>query len=517
MPLPVLPRAVGKYEAEAVALRGINYADDVTPGDLLESENLSTRRWPVIAARCAREKQTDWAGVTALGAWEGLVAVRGTDLVYNGAVVGAVAPGEKQFAVVNTKLVIWPDRRYLDMEAMVIRPLEAEVTGTGAAFTGDTVTFTGEDWTLMSESFKAGDTVELRGCERCPENNKFFTVRAVGNFALTADADTFAEGTESGELTVAREVPDMDFICASENRLWGCSNAARSVYASALGDPTNFNTFEALSTDSFAAAVGSAGDFTGCCRLAGAVLFWKENRLHKVLGSYPEEYELTEYALEGVRAGCHRSMVIVNDVLYYMGTHGVYAYNGGTPACISRAFGNRDFRAGVAGSDGLRYYLSVLEGGTTPHLLVYDFTHGLWLREDATRCTAFARLGTRLYFCDGAGDLWLADSGIEDPEIVWSAHFAPLYETVLGRKRWRRLRLRFETPKGKTVRAECRFPGGPWRPVGSVTGRFNGPERDTVSFCIPIARADAMELRLTGSGVSAIRAVSREFLLGSER
>ena len=517
MPLPSLPQPVGKYQSELVPLRGLNWSDDTTPGDLLESENLSTRRWPFLAARCARVKQTALDQVTALGAWEGIVAVSGTNLVYNDAVVASITPGEKQFAVVNTRLVIWPDRVYLDMNTRTLRPLEARITGGGATFTGDTVTVTGDDWRVLSEQISAGDTVELSGCVAHPENNKFFTVRAVGNFTLTADADCFAEGSEEGPLTLARELPELDFICASENRLWGCSNATRTVYASALGDPCNFNTFEGLSTDSYAAAVGSAGDFTGCCRMAGTVLFWKENRLHKVLGSYPEEYEITEYALEGVRAGSHRSMVIVNDALYYLGTHGVYAYGGGTPLLISRVFGNRHFTDGVAGSDGERYYLSVLEG-TTSHLLVYDIARGIWLREDATRCTAFARLGAKLYFCDSSGDLWLADGGAEDPDLAWTAVFAPLYETTEGRKRYRKLLLRLETPKDKSVRADCRFDEKePWRPLGTVTGRRNFPERDTVTLRVPIARTDAVQIRLQGSGVSAVKNVRREFSVGSDR
>ena len=54
-------------------------------------------------------------------------------------------------------------------------------------------------------------------------------------------------------------MPDLDFICESENRLWGCSNETRTIYASALGDPTNFFSYQGLSTDSYAVAVGSEG------------------------------------------------------------------------------------------------------------------------------------------------------------------------------------------------------------------------------------------------------------------
>ena len=37
--------------------------------------------------------------------------------------------------------------------------------------------------------------------------------------------------TEASEaITLERKIPDMDFICESENRLWGCSNDAQTIY-----------------------------------------------------------------------------------------------------------------------------------------------------------------------------------------------------------------------------------------------------------------------------------------------
>ena len=173
----------------------------------------------------------------------------------------------------------------------------------------------------------------------------------------------------------------MDFICESENRLWGCSNSAQTIYASSMGDPTNFYVYEGLSTDSYALAVGSEGNFTGCCKLSSSVLFWKETKLHKILGGYPAEYSLYTYDIEGLQAGCHKSIQVINEVLFYMGLHGIYAYSGGTPSLISGNFGDRSFTDAVAGNDGDSYYLSAKEGDAH-HVLVYEAKYGIWVRED---------------------------------------------------------------------------------------------------------------------------------------
>ena len=74
---------------------------------------------------------------------------------------------------------------------------------------------------------------------------------------LTVAKNTFTAKEETGELCIERKIPELDYICESENRLWGVSNAKQTIYASAMGDPTNFFTYEGLATDSYALAVGS--------------------------------------------------------------------------------------------------------------------------------------------------------------------------------------------------------------------------------------------------------------------
>lgn len=509
MRLPALPRSMRKGAMESLALKGVNYSDNYEDGALAESENLSTRRYPYIATRDARVKQAAYSGATAITAWEKLVAVQGTDLLYDGAVVGQVAAGEKQFAVVNTRMIIWPDKKYLDMQAMTVKDLGASADGRGAVFTANTMTVSG--WGDLTELFKSGDTITISGCAETA-NNKNITIKNLTATVITVADNGFTAATETGALTVERKIPDLDFICESENRLWGCSNDSKSIYASALGDPTNFYTYDGLSTDSYALAVGSEGEFTGCCKLSGSVLFWKERTLHKLLGSYPAEYMMQDYNIEGLRAGCHKSMEIINEVLYYMGLHGVYAYSGGTPVLISANFGERDFSDAVGGTDGNLYYLSAKHGGKD-YLLVYDARYRLWLREDGTRCVDFARIGRDVYFLTSGGDVYLSDGDLDDPEIAWTALFQPFYETMQGRKRYAKLLLRLELAKGSWMKAEVRFDGGRWKEAGKMVGKDN----DAVSIRVPIARCDRFELRLTGKGPCAILGMSREYMIGSEK
>lgn len=639
MKLPSISYDSGKNQQETVALRGLNWSDRLQDGGLSDSRNVSARRWPYLTTRKARAKQEEYNGVTALAAYGKLAAVRGTDLLYDGQVVGQVTPGEKQFAAVNTKLVIWPDKVYLDLESQTVKPLEAKMvfspksvsfekgtirtdirpvmiegrttekddndeyyqngpgfeifaginlnlnsktyyfrrckgidrTASGWALTdeetvkinqlkiGDLVRlqswsedssslasvwgndsnwgFDGTCYAVIKEisatvsysstfcitydviycplknsgkieeSFKAGDAVTISGAG---DNDKESAIiREVTETTLTFDADIFpTEGQVEGVVTLERRVPDFVFICESQNRLWGCEG--HTICASALGDPTNFYVFDGLSTDSYAVAVGSDGDFTGCIGYSEGVLFWKSDCLHKVLGTYPANYELHTYSIPGVQAGSEKSMTIINDVLFYKGDRGIYTYTGGAPSLLSACFGNREFSEAVGGSDGEKYYLSMLEG-TQRRFLGYDPATDTWLQEDDTGVKDFARLENRLYFADDGGNVWMVEGGGDDPEMEWMAQFTPFYETIQGRKRYSKLLLRMELPQGSWLIAEIRRDNGAWRECGKVVGR----KSDVIPLRLPLGRCDKFELRLRGKGPCTVLSILREFTVGS--
>jgi hypothetical protein len=70
-------------------------------------------------------------------------------------------------------------------------------------------------------------------------------------------------------ITVERKVPDMAFITECNNRLWGCSTDGHEIYCCKLGDVKNWNCFRGIATDSWAATIGSDGQFTGAITYLG--------------------------------------------------------------------------------------------------------------------------------------------------------------------------------------------------------------------------------------------------------
>ncbi len=510
MYIPELPYELRPNKIQMLQMRGINWSDALQDGDLRDSLNISARRWPYITTRKGRTKQTGYQNATALTSWDKLVAVQGTSLLYDGQAVGTVTAGGKQFAVVNTKMVIWPDKVYLDIKDQTVKPLAAEITGSKATFATNKITVNG--WTDLTTKFKAGDGVTLSGCTSKTENNKDFVIKAVTSNTITVADNTFTAVNEaSTSIKIERKIPDLDYICESENRLWGCNSTTQTIYASALGDPTNFYVYEGLSTDAYTLAVGTEGKFTGCCKLSSSVLFWKETKLHKMLGSYPAEYAMYTYEMEGLQDGCHKSQQVINDTLFYKGPHGVYAYSGGTPVLISDNFGEKEFTEAVAGNDGDSYYFSVKDG-TTHRLMVYETKTGIWVLEDGTEAVDFARIGKKLYMLDGSGDVYLLDGEDTPKEQKWMAQFAPMYETIDGKKTYSKLLIRLELPTGSHLIASARCDEKAWQECGRVAGK----DYNVTAMRIATNRCDKFELRLEGEGPCTVLGISREFMVGSD-
>jgi hypothetical protein len=530
MKLPDLPYKLAQKQSEIVAIRGINYSDNYKDGALAESENISVRRFPYFTTRRARKKLEEYKNVDAITAWGKLVVIESgeesDELYYDGESVAKLEklPQDKkniqrQFAVVNTRLVIWPDKVYFDILTKEIKTLGAKLTVSGVEFKEDRIVFpSGTDLSCFSK----GDGIHITGCAE-KNNDKNAVIRGIEENQLifvsevetseeddeTVAAPIFTPAKETGEVIFERRIPDLDFICESENRLWGCSNSECCIYASSLGDPTNFFVNDGVSTDSYTLAIGSEGDFTGCCKLSSSVLFFKHNALHKILGSYPAEYAMYSYTIEGVAPGCYESMQVINETLYYMSEHGVFAYSGGNTSFVSSALGSREYKRAVAGTDGDNYYLSAQEGDEW-HLFVLNLKTWIWIKEDNVQVKDFARIGKELYFLTSDGEVFLADSLKEDNEVKWFMQFKPFFETIEGKKRYSRLMIRVELPKGSWLKAQVRCDGGLWKETGIITGDMTG----TKTMTLAINRCDKFEVRLSGKGQCTILNLLRIFSIG---
>lgn len=503
MILPAMQSVKTPSTLQTIKFGGLNRTMLWSAGELSDSKGLSSALYPSLSQRAGRAKLTGYTSPTAIYAKGALCVVDGTDFKYNGVVKGSVTAGVKLFASVNTKVVIFPDKKMYDTSADTFTDLACVYTSTAGAitFTASTIVTTG-----AAVTFKVGDGLIITGCTVHTANNKSAVVRGISadGKTLTFDDSIFTAGTETGAVTLSRAVPDLENICEYNNRLWG--TAGQTIYGSALGDPTNFNVFDNVATDSYAVAVGSNGEFTGCAPYASHICFFKEDKIHKLYGTKPSNYQLDTYDYAGVKEGSAGSLVTINETLYFHGRAGVYAYYGGAPDLISEQFGTRRYSEAHAGTDGEKYYIS-LKRGTAYELMVFDPLAGIWLKDGDTQAADFCTVDGTLYML-GSDGIYQFGSGSET--VKWMAEFCPFNEGTEKKKYISRLSLRL-TVTG-TLMVEIAYDNAPYQEIH--TDRTDA-ER-LLNIPVPVRRCDKFSLRLSGEGTCVIQSMTRQVTAGSE-
>ena len=367
------------------------------------------------------------------------------------------------------------------------------------------------------------------------------------NFFIVPDG-IYVTVSDDGTATAAQtDCPRLDYAAEHNNRIWGCrygENAdgdfVNELYACALGDPTEWDTFDGISTDSYCVSLGCSGAFTGVCRLGGDLLFFKEDHIIRVSGDTPADFTVSVTPGEGAEQGAFRSVVNVNDRVFYKSRSGVTVFDGVQPYCVSDALGERRFDDVCAGTVGGRYYFAGTGPDGVRSIFVYDTAHRLWYKEDDRHDTRFFvyrknclysvcrvlrfRLGLipmnvyRFFVHDSrfAPDACAILHDDDDPShsylyqsegpVSWFAETGRL--TVAGPQSLilRKLNIALKLDEGAKLRVELKCDRDEeWRNAFYCDSEFSG------AFTLPVRlpRCDSFRLRLSGEGGCVIHAVSR--------
>ena len=385
-------------------------------------------------------------------------------------------------------------------------------------------------------NFEIGDTVELSGIEAGAEadeslqkqladlNGSHYIYNKTDNsLTIVGLVDTEYSQTE-GTVAAQRNVPDMEFVIESENRLWGChygkdaeGNTLNELYACKLGDFKNWRVYQGISTDSYTVSIGSDGPFTGAITYGGYPMFFKQDCVHKVFGAQPKNFQVMTTQLRGVQEGSDRSLCIVDGVLLYLSSTGVEAYEGSLPVCISGALGDRARCNGVAGSLGSRYYISVMEENVQ-RLYVYDQKTNIWLEETAINAMAFVRLYDELYALDednGKMITMQGSVGTSEGEVEWSAETGLMGWEVVDQKYLTRYNVRAVIPPEGRINIYLQYDStGTWR----QKMQYISQAQTTRTVLMPVypRRCDHLRMRISGQGEVKVYSIARVLTSGGD-
>lgn len=516
--LPVLPVRTGAGRVRIGAFGGLDRRAGAAPGAISAMENLTGADVPALSARPARKTLRALHGTPhgLCAAEDRLLSAEGTGLYVDGAAAPgqALADSDKSFAVLGRRVLIFPDKVCWTAEDG-IRPLEASYTAANLVFSDGTYAGEAAERNTVTTAgdpfpFRPGDGVTIPACAPTGGAEKTAVVREVSDDgkSLRFSENCFAEnGTVSETLTLARTVPDLDFLCVNENRVWGCKGDV--IACCKLGDPTNWNVFDGVSTDAWQGETGTAGDFTACVSFLGYPVFFKSDKIFKVYGSRPSNFELMASATQGVAAGAAASAATAGESLFYLSPGGFVRYGGGFPDAVDAPLDAR-YTAAVGGGDARRYYVSALRSDNARELLVFDAQTGLWHREDNLAVHSLCRCASALYAQSEQELLCLFDpagtaGGTAEAAVESSVTISDIGADSFASRYGVRLWLELENAGAMAVAAS--FDGGEFEPVATLPASKPGR---AAAVSVPIRRCRRLSLRLSGSAPWTLRAVELE-------
>ena len=362
---------------------------------------------------------------------------------------------------------------------------------------------------------------------------------------ITIPMNTFIEATGATsatiiEGTISRTMKTLDHMIVWNNRLWGVNNAENTIYASKLGDPTNWQYYQGTSLDSYYAEQGTDEMFTGVAEYSGHLLFFKPSSITRVYGSAPSNYQIMNAKMYGIEEGSSKSALTINDTVFYKSAIGIMAYQGGVPFCISDKF-NEKFKNVVAATEGTKYYASCLfkrEESYEGRLMVFDISKGLWHKEDNLRITSACQMENKIYCTSASGvlifcseslycspSLMCCSNATEDKgkvinpdnpsesyeDIEWMAVFGPFDEWIEEHKIYSKLAMRLVAKGEASASVYISINEGPWEQVEhyehvSTKGDF-----------IPIIprRCDRYSVKIEGKGNCEVKSLTRRVRKGS--
>lgn len=543
---------------------GLNRGTRIGEGEFADMENLCGDFAPTLGPRPGREKFAA-AGVTGLGAGEALYYTQGTALVLPDRRVELnLTAGEKQLVNMGAYVLIFPDKKYAstldpadfgDLEVrfgpdipVTMTPCDLEGADRIPDFVQsmepkgvenrclwlDTSVSPNilKEWSESASLWVTVQTAYVRlsapGIGRDFRQHDGVTLSGAGsldgaNVIWLAEPDAVVvsgvlDGKQTVEtgLTVSRTVPDMDYITECGNRLWGCrfgpgadGKTVNELYASKLGDFRNWNCFMGLSTDSYAVGVGSQGPFTGAVTYLGTPVFFKEDCLYKVYGSYPAAFRVQSTACRGVRRGSGESLAIVGSTLYYQSPMGICAYDGSLPAEVGKALGEGPFSQGAGAGYGGKYFLS-LRGENEDAIYVFDPAYGQWHRETGIGARQLHFCRGKLYGLSEAGEITVLRGAASEEKVCWMAQTGRISGWDGRNQVLTGLELQLLLGQRAKARVLVRYDDlGPWEVIGTMTGTDR-------RFLLPVRPRPCshLELRLEGEGDLRLYSLTRVFRQG---
>ena len=457
-----------------------------------------------------------------------LIFARGTGLygTADGATIhllGRVSDTRKSFCIFGDRLFIYPDKLCMEKGGMP-KPLELD-TGViaQAQFSGNTLRLpSGYSWEALG--FGVGDCLRVVNADDAtPAPEGYYRIQKLHGGTATM-VQSFPS-TYTSDARFLRVMPDLTACCVCGDRVYGI--AGRRIHVSAAGSATDFySRSTGDGTHAVTLQSDTEGDFTALSSWQGYVVFFKPDRICKLLGNRADSFTLQDRQAVGLSSALAATLCEVGDGLYYASEGGVWRYRGQEPEWVC-TLGGITAEGGCGGTDGRAYYLAVSAGGRSL-LSLYLPEERAWYPEDGLAAGAMLCREGRVWMQDETGSIRFSSSDGRPAEGSFSEESAygqarasltlPADRTdEPSRLRPMALWIRATGRGMGTLRVYASFADGAssidaTREAEVLLGEFSAPMTDRL-LTVPVwaEACDAVTLRLEMTGDWVIHDVIRRY------
>lgn len=535
---------IGSYKYGAEKFSGINLSNGTPLGEWERLENMCFSRYPALTV-CEPAAVTELAeGITGWTWRKNSLVYTVADGIYTDGekIPLTLSEGSKTLVNIGAYTVILPDFASVNTHDKSVKTFpKSSAEGDLLEYNQNQTRPTVSIYKLFYmdipstdgkvEGFSEGDNVTVEWTYNGRKKSKSLIIKTIAvesytgkgcvsvNFDTSGLPDTTYFYTQDRRMerfmvpritgAVMKKGPkELDFVIEHNNRLWGCSSEKHEVYCSKLGDPLNWGEYAGISTDAWAATVGTDGDFTGAAVYGDSVLFFKEDCVHIIYGTKASNFTVSTLRLRGVQKGSDKSLCISNGLLYYKAPEGIYAFNGSAAFKTDARLGD-DITLSACGTADDRQVIMIMSDGKAR---CYDFVHDCWYMRTVGNAVSAHNVNGILYaIAEKDGRLSLIQlSGRE--KLLPHADNMPGFTAESG---WIGRgdtfgyfkNLRFVISEQHTYqltdvsfKIEIRCDGGAWQEIYSYSGTDKRSDEHEliISPIIPI-RCQKLKIRLSGN------------------
>ena len=332
-----------------------------------------------------------------------------------------------------------------------------------------------------------------------------------------------------------------DFIVQEGNRLFACSSQDHEIHASKLGDPSAWYEFKGISTDSYAATVGTPGDFTGAAVFNNTPIFFKENCIHRITGNTPSSYNISYDYYDGVASGSYKSIARVGNYLVYYSKGGFVYYTGNQPERIDKLLGDKRFKNVVAGEKEGHYIAEVIDkSDNKTYILDYDMDLNQWYKFESKlrnvhQLVRMINISNDLYlffrdkYADYTAENELLHTTIEnigrnlndaqtqtiESDFNWYAESGWLVKEATNKNYITRMLFKMHLDPDAEISISFKYDyNAEWEEVRTISNTDDYPKTEIISI-IP-KRCETMRYKIEGKGKVIIYSITYEISEGSE-